>query len=41
MRESGKKSKVVGSPTIKLVKPQVTKLTSLEKLLDNIRKFGI
>lgn len=41
LRASGKKSKVVGAPTRKFVKQPVSKLTSLEKMLDKIRKYGI
>lgn len=41
LRANGKKSKVVGAPTVKSVKQSVSKLTSLEKMLEKIRKYGI
>ncbi|XP_059071576.1 uncharacterized protein LOC131868124 [Cryptomeria japonica] len=41
LRASGKKSKVVGSPTVKSIKQSVSKLTSLEKILEKIRKYDI
>lgn len=41
LRASGKKSKVVRTPTVKSVKPQVTKTTILDRLLENIRNYGI
>lgn len=41
LRASGKKSKVVGSPTVKSVKQPISKLTSLENILEKIRKYSI
>lgn len=41
MRASGNKSKVFGASTIKLVKKLVTRLTSFEKLVLHINKYGI